>query len=1364
MKTLTLLFLFLCLCSISYSQDESICGNTDFSMLDETTPYYLRDGFGQQVNMELAVVFIDFPDGRLNGTDQVFTQTQLGQFTGELDAIAELGCENIGGTLQQVAAKYTYFDRWNMIFSTGTFLGTAHPDNTTFLKVGYGSMKDYYNEVSNSKLTIVPAVTHNIQNPSDPRLNTGIINRVQDVNGRLIVKSLMLGKNKYGTLSNSYFGSKNAADLEFHNELYEDVRQKLIDSYPSEIDFDVTNYTGQILIVFAGGSQYVGGQAFIDEKYFTARATEHLFYDTTKYNWMDGIAVPVHELGHNLGFAHTNSASYCIMNPGVRSDRDCPSHINPVYKLQKGWIDAAVYKTAQSNISLPPIETSHECAIVTMLGDPSASPDNQTGEYYVLENRREVGFDQRMVKSSSFNDFKGGMLVWHYSPYGSINEQPCGPNWENSVINQKIQLEDPNGENVGFCEGNGGLPDNFYGYLGNFETISSLRSKTAGQITTGIEIRNIESISNTTTSGMTFDIEYDLGPPPSYDYVIYNRDQSNIVKNLDGIIYYHSQDPHEYYDIEPSTIIEVAPGRSFSTGAINAEGMDERNIIFRGPGYASTRAGISPLYVNAGATYSTIDEIRLKFIELQNVNGETDMSIGSGSDQIPILISDLFLSSSPSFQQADIFLSGTGTGASINELSIEGYNLVIGGSILFPENADFHDNRIQITPGSQINFADFKGWTLTDCVLTAFTDRPEYPIEFNKITTETMWDGISCSNTQVSLNSIKVKNSENGISIDGIPDNSSIENSLFENNYTGDIRVDNNIESAAEVVIKDNIMNCSDHQSASISSYNMFNIVIENNEINNSRGYGIAVFFNENPLIKENQVTGDNNAGFSAGILSYSSNGSYNCNIITNCNDYGMLLDNSSPYMFNNEIYGNGIGLYLSNNSYPVLAPSFTESETAIDAGYNKIHHNGDEEIYCYTSNSREPSPIPYMYLGQNSVYDDNSSGTDILINNKYYSLPQNIIQGQENYWGGPEPIGRFDPVGCIDYSNYLTTDPTSSCIISENSQDNSSLAQSILLFGEARNDFNDADFTGSLTNYYSLLSLTGSTIEPVIPLNNILSATINSGGDLDALENFYETYAQTNITDTNIYAVARDLAIETKVQRLLLSNAISDYDEIITNSNDSTEVYYAEINKLRVVSLLLDSLINFYGSGGDNMTSHSGNDLKTVLSSLSSSERQSHKIDKGINKLTWLENVINAKIANFDNLVTSKKKALISQFILRAVTVNNLKYDIASKTTKIAYLNKQNTSLPGSFHLEQNYPNPFNPLTTIKYGIAKPGLVDIRVYDITGREVAVLVNEIMQEGEYNVIFNGSSFSSGIYFYRIKSDNFIQTKRMILVK
>ncbi|MGV8018533.1 MAG: T9SS type A sorting domain-containing protein [Ignavibacteria bacterium] len=89
---------------------------------------------------------------------------------------------------------------------------------------------------------------------------------------------------------------------------------------------------------------------------------------------------------------------------------------------------------------------------------------------------------------------------------------------------------------------------------------------------------------------------------------------------------------------------------------------------------------------------------------------------------------------------------------------------------------------------------------------------------------------------------------------------------------------------------------------------------------------------------------------------------------------------------------------------------------------------------------------------------------------------------------------------------------------------------------------------------------------------------------------------------------------------------------------------------------------------------------------------------------------------------------------------------------------------VPSKFDLTQNYPNPFNPSTKIKFSVPNYGLVSLKVYDVSGREVANLVNENLAIGTYEFAFNASKLNSGVYFYKLSSGSFSDTKKMMLIK
>jgi hypothetical protein len=90
--------------------------------------------------------------------------------------------------------------------------------------------------------------------------------------------------------------------------------------------------------------------------------------------------------------------------------------------------------------------------------------------------------------------------------------------------------------------------------------------------------------------------------------------------------------------------------------------------------------------------------------------------------------------------------------------------------------------------------------------------------------------------------------------------------------------------------------------------------------------------------------------------------------------------------------------------------------------------------------------------------------------------------------------------------------------------------------------------------------------------------------------------------------------------------------------------------------------------------------------------------------------------------------------------------------------------SIPNKYLLTQNYPNPFNPSTKITYSIPTRSNASLKVFDVLGSEVAELVNGEIEPGSYDIEFNAAQLSSGVYFYQLKTENYIETKKMILIR
>ncbi|MBI5215558.1 MAG: T9SS type A sorting domain-containing protein [Ignavibacteriae bacterium] len=93
-----------------------------------------------------------------------------------------------------------------------------------------------------------------------------------------------------------------------------------------------------------------------------------------------------------------------------------------------------------------------------------------------------------------------------------------------------------------------------------------------------------------------------------------------------------------------------------------------------------------------------------------------------------------------------------------------------------------------------------------------------------------------------------------------------------------------------------------------------------------------------------------------------------------------------------------------------------------------------------------------------------------------------------------------------------------------------------------------------------------------------------------------------------------------------------------------------------------------------------------------------------------------------------------------------------------------QSALVPSDIFLKQNYPNPFNPSTKISFTLPSQSFVSLKVYDLLGREIAILLNSKMETGEHIVNWDASNRESGVYVYRIVTENYVETRKMLLAK
>ncbi len=152
---------------------------------------------------------------------------------------------------------------------------------------------------------------------------------------------------------------------------------------------------------------------------------------------------------------------------------------------------------------------------------------------------------------------------------------------------------------------------------------------------------------------------------------------------------------------------------------------------------------------------------------------------------------------------------------------------------------------------------------------------------------------------------------------------------------------------------------------------------------------------------------------------------------------------------------------------------------------------------------------------------------------------------------------------------------------------------------------------------------------------------------------------------------------------------------------------------------------------------------------------------------------LISSGADNFNVLTGDTQRIILCQLIARGYSnlnsVTKLKQlsDVAWNLYNSGFVIKISnltTEVPGIYSLSQNYPNPFNPVTKIKFSVPRNNIVCLKVFNMLGKEVAAIVNERLQPGIYEAEFDGSSLPSGVYFYRLTSGDFSETKKMVLLK
>ncbi|MGE5411559.1 MAG: C25 family cysteine peptidase, partial [Clostridiales bacterium] len=485
-------------------------------------------------------------------------------------------------------------------------------------------------------------------------------------------------------------------------------------------------------------------------------------------------------------------------------------------------------------------------------------------------------------------------------------------------------------------------------------------------------------------------------------------------------------------------------------------------------------------------------------------------------------------------------------------------------------------------------------------------------------------------------------------------------------------------------------------------------VTVSNCTLNNF--YQGIYIYNADPMISGNQIINPNQNGIYGEASGKSPVIIDNVITKTNHSGQGIYLGNSTTaYVAHNDISGCDYGVYFGGSSHAYFT----------DKSLNSFWPNNR-----FTNNNRALCAAWGGYIsGGSTDYNSWYNTIKSSVNYDAYAYQSGTIIAQYNYWGDSDPRTCKDGTSTIDVSNVLYFDTWEDVYDMHpiTNTDNSLKGQHSL---------SKINVDGSDTDPIDMSE--GMRLEKDCKLNDAISwykSLINS--------NKYQSFAITEL--------------------MRMKNRYSK-DDILS--------YLEDLSKLKKNSYLLKVL-------GDNYLQN--DQIEKAMSfydnAISSSVSEKEALDAKFSKLFALINV-KKDIGKAKELISEIKKADLSDFYFssRVQTAENLtnsqsSYSISkNQNSDKSKQSSENSGIVTEYALSQNYPNPFNPSTTINFDIPNASKVSLKVYDILGKEVAVLVDGYKEMGRYSVQFNASDLPSGMYIYEIRANNFIRSGKMMLLK
>ncbi|NUN10963.1 MAG: T9SS type A sorting domain-containing protein, partial [Ignavibacteriaceae bacterium] len=513
-------------------------------------------------------------------------------------------------------------------------------------------------------------------------------------------------------------------------------------------------------------------------------------------------------------------------------------------------------------------------------------------------------------------------------------------------------------------------------------------------------------------------------------------------------------------------------------------------------------------------------------------------------------------------------------------------------------------------------------------------------------------------------------------------------------------------------------------------------VVIKDNTITTSGGYGITLDLVSQPFIVRNTITDANSGASYSGIFSLLSGGYYRQNNISNYG-IGVLLSESIPYLFGNTITDNYLfGLYNGPGSSAMMMPltvyNGNDASTYSFGGNNTIMNNGFGAA-PYTVSSPEihitSSTPPEMDYGYNNIVDDREppyGETSLLLESSEYTLD---IKAERNFWGSMDFSYRFSNLN-VSTGDYLSAasgyelNPNVYLVLSDTSGYPIDTVYAV------------AQVEGSLPSGGEMFGI---------------AEALAAEGNYSAAEAYYEQMvAQWSDSGYVVKAATRLLFV-----KKMLNEDTQQLETYLTQKCNETND-----ENLRVALEYIKSLSQLsreeYGSASEVVAG--------IINGLPGTER-------GI--YAEIDSVLIGIIASANAQTNAPGKANVIKDLPEIGDPNRLLSGYLKNKYGIGPRQETKKIIPAVFNLLQNYPNPFNPSTQIVYQIPKESEVTLKVYDLLGREVATLVNEKREAGEYTVTFEGKKLASGIYLYELRAGPSIPqgdsgsvrlVKKMILIR